>query len=61
MSRAADIYRALRRRGRTIRSTTDCIVAAIAEENGCYLLARDRDLESIVVSGLVKARAWPSG
>jgi predicted nucleic acid-binding protein len=57
--RAAEIYRALRRRGMTVRSTIDCIVAAIAEENECDILARDRDVESILGSGLVKAGLWP--
>lgn len=57
--RAADIYRFLRRRGRTVRSTIDCVIAAIAEENGCHVLARDRDMDAILGSGLVKARAWP--
>jgi hypothetical protein len=57
--RAADIYRLLRRRGRTVRSTIDCIIAAIAEENGCHVLARDRDMDAILGSGLVEARPWP--
>lgn len=57
--RAAELYRALRRRGTTVRSTIDCLVAVLAEENSCYVLARDRDLEAILGSGLVKASAWP--
>lgn len=57
--RAADIYRFLRRRGHTVRSTIDCVIAAIADENGCHVLARDRDMDAILRSGLVKARAWP--
>lgn len=59
--RAAELYRLLRRKGRTVRSTIDCIVAAIAEENGCYLLARDRDMDAVLASGLVRARPWPAG
>lgn len=51
--RAADVYRALRRRGVTVRSTIDCLIAVLAEENGCVLLARDRDLVAIAGSGLV--------
>lgn len=58
--RAADVYRQLRQRGRTVRSTIDCVIAAIAEESGCRLLARDRDLELIVSSGVVRVAAWPS-
>lgn len=57
-SRSAEIYRLLRQRGTTVRSTIDCLIAALAEENGCYILARDRDLEVIVRSGLVKSRLW---
>jgi predicted nucleic acid-binding protein len=58
---AADIYRLLRRKGTTVRSTIDCVIAALAEENGCYVLGRDRDLEIILSSGLVKARFWRPG
>jgi hypothetical protein len=45
--RAAKIYRELRQWGLTIRSTIDCIIAVLAEENGCHVLARDRDLETM--------------
>jgi predicted nucleic acid-binding protein len=37
--RAAEIYRSSRQKGRTVRSTMDCPGAAIAEENGCHVLA----------------------
>ena len=57
--RAAELYRGLRERGRTVRSTVDCIVAAIAEEGACDLLARDRDMDAILDSGLLKAGRWP--
>jgi hypothetical protein len=57
--RAAEIYRRLRETGHTVRSTIDCVIAAIAEENGCRVLARDRDLDRILGSGFVKARRWP--
>ena len=58
--RAADLFRGLRERGTTVRSTVDCIVAAIAEGAGCELLARDRDMDAILDSGLLKAGRWPS-
>ena len=51
--RAAALYRALRRRGITVRSTIDCLIGVLAEENGCAVLARDRDLTAILASGLV--------
>jgi len=56
--RAASLYRSLRRRGVTVRSTIDCLVAILAEEHGCALLARDRDLSAILGSRLVAVRSW---
>jgi predicted nucleic acid-binding protein len=56
--RSADVYRALRRKGITVRSTIDCLIAILAEENACDVLTRDRDLRSILASGLVNARAF---
>jgi predicted nucleic acid-binding protein len=52
--RAAEVYRELRQRGTTVRSTIDCLIAVLAEEHGCAVLARDRDLDLILDSGLVK-------
>jgi len=57
--RAAALYRELRRRGQTVRSTIDCLIAVLAAENGCHVLARDRDLATILDSGLVAAKPWP--
>lgn len=59
-SRSAEVYRALRKQGKTIRSTIDCLIAVLAEENGCYLLAQDRDLRAIVDSGILRLSLWPS-
>jgi predicted nucleic acid-binding protein len=56
--RAAELFRGLRERGKTVRSTIDCIIAAIAEDGGCDLLARDRDMDAILDSGLLKAGRW---
>jgi hypothetical protein len=56
--RAAELYRGLREKGKTVRSTIDCIIAAIAEDEGCDLLARDRDMDAILDSGLLKAGRW---
>lgn len=56
--RAAELYRALRQRGLAVRSTIDCIIAALAEETGSALLARDRDLDAILDSGLAKVVRW---
>ena len=54
--RAAAVYRTLRSQGHTVRSTIDCLIAVLADEGGCYVLARDRDLTAILGSGLLKAR-----
>ena len=45
--RAADIYRRQRRRGITIRSSIDLMVAAWCAETGCPLLHGDRDFDGI--------------
>jgi predicted nucleic acid-binding protein len=59
--KAAGLYRALRQRGKTVRSTIDCLIAVVAAENGCYVLAKDRDLGLVLDSGLVRARPWRVG
>jgi hypothetical protein len=50
----------VRRNGVTVRSAIDCLVAVVASERGCYLLARDRDLRRIVESGILPISLWPS-
>ena len=45
--RAAEIYRQCRKRGKTVRKTIDCIIAAIAIENSLTLFHNDRDFEQI--------------
>ena len=52
---AADIYRAVRRGGHTVRSMIDCLIAAIAHRSGAELVHRDDvDMEHIaaVLPGL---------
>lgn len=44
---AAEIYRTCRENGYTIRKTNDCIIAAVAIENSCQLLHKDKDFKSI--------------
>src|ERR1700678_1111433 len=44
---AADIYRQGRRKGFTIRSSVDCLVAAIAIEHNVPVWHRDRDFTNI--------------
>jgi len=56
---AADLFRALREKGVTIRSTIDCLIAQMASENGALLLAKDRDMKQILTSGLCHTQAAP--
>jgi predicted nucleic acid-binding protein len=56
--RAAEVYRLLRERGHTIRSTIDCLIATVAEAEGCFLLARDRDMVALTQSGLANVLLW---
>ena len=58
-ARAAEVYRELRRRGRTVRSTIDCLIASLAERHRCLLLHRDRDLDEITGSGVMDLAVWP--
>ena len=44
---AADLYRRCRRRGETVRSLTDCLIAAVAVRAGLPLLHADADFEAI--------------
>lgn len=44
---AADIFRAVRRSGRTVRSKVDCLIAAIAIRHQVPLLHKDADFEVI--------------
>jgi predicted nucleic acid-binding protein len=45
--KAADIYRQCREKGKTVRKTIDCIIAAICLENDLMLLHKDRDFDRI--------------
>lgn len=55
---AAEIYREGRRKGRTIRSTTDCLIAAIAIENGVAIWHRDRDFDAIAEYTPLRISPW---
>lgn len=44
---AAQIYRACRKRGLTIRRPLDCIIARVAIENDLILFHNDRDFDTI--------------
>ena len=44
---AANLYRAARRRGLTIRRTVDCLIAATCLEVGAEIYHNDRDFDAI--------------
>jgi predicted nucleic acid-binding protein len=44
---AAEIYRTCARKGKTVRKTIDCLIAAIAIEHGLSLFHNDRDFANI--------------
>jgi hypothetical protein len=44
---AAEIFRKCRKHGRTVRKTVDCIISAIAQENGFTLFHNDNDFAII--------------
>lgn len=56
--KAAEIYREGRRKGRTIRSTTDCLIAAIAIEHGVAIWHRDRDFDAIAEYTPLRISPW---
>lgn len=45
--KAAEIYRTCRQRGKTVRKTVDCLIAAICLEHDLILFHRDRDFDHI--------------
>jgi len=44
---AANLYRAARRRGLTIRRTADCLIGAICLETGAAIYHNDRDYDAL--------------
>ena len=44
---AAEIYRACRKKGLTIRKPVDCIIAATSIQHSAFILHNDRDFDSI--------------
>ena len=54
---AAEIYRQGRRRGLTIRTAMDCLIAAIAIENNAMIWHLDRDFDNIAQFTNLKVRS----
>ncbi len=44
---AAEIYQELQKKGITIRSIVDCLIAGVAIETGAIILHKDRDFDQI--------------
>jgi hypothetical protein len=53
-AKAAQIYFRCRKKGITVRSTVDCLIAQIAVENELLLLHNDRDFEAMAVVAPIK-------
>ncbi len=45
--KAAELYRALRRKGVTIRKANDCLIAAVCIENNIPIFHNDKDFDNI--------------
>lgn len=57
---AAQLYRSARSRGLTVRSSIDCLIAAVALRTGSPVLALDRDFEALAqVCDLVLEHTQP--
>jgi hypothetical protein len=56
---AANLFRRLRQRGVTIRSTIDCVIAKLAADHDALILSKDRDLALIIESKVLEVRSMP--
>ena len=57
---AAQLYRSARSKGLTVRSSIDCLIAAVALRTGSPVLALDRDFEALArISDLVLEHPQP--
>ena len=56
---ASDVYRLGRAKGYTIRSSTDCLIAAIAIENKVPVWHRDRDYDAIAIFTSLRTTRLP--
>ena len=53
---AAELYRAARRAGKTVRSSVDCLIAASALRNDLTILHIDRDYEGLAEVSALRQR-----
>ncbi len=54
---AANLFRLARKAGLTVRSSTDCLIAACAIRNDAEVLHRDRDFAVLARVSSLRARA----
>jgi predicted nucleic acid-binding protein len=54
---AVALYRSAKRQGLTIRSSTDCLIAACALRNDLVVLHRDRDFTALAEVSALRQRA----
>ena len=55
---AADLARRAGRTGRTVRSSMDCLIAAIATRHDAVLVHHDRDFEVLASVSALRAERW---
>jgi len=53
---AVDLFRTARKTGRTVRSSTDCLIAACALRSDLEVLHRDRDFATLAEISALKER-----
>jgi predicted nucleic acid-binding protein len=53
---AVDLHRAARRRGLTVRSSVDCLIAAYAPRHDLEFLHRDRDYQALAQLSRLRER-----
>jgi predicted nucleic acid-binding protein len=55
---AAELYTLCRRRGKTVRKLTDCLIATVAIRNDAQLLCDDSDFLAIASCAPLSLAAW---
>lgn len=57
VEQAVELYRLARRRGLTVRSSTDCLIAACAIRHNLTVLHRDRDFQVLAQVSALRERS----
>ena len=55
---AADLSRRARTAGRTVRSSMDCLIAAVATRHDALLVHHDRDFDVLAAVSPLRAERW---